>query len=432
MSIVLREYLGFSQLEKEKGQNASMGLSESLLESPEPIAENSLMVDIEGIHVGPTRNFTRYTEQALKSSVKTWTYPYEKPLIMHHNVQDGKIIGRIKNVYYTDVNTRSGTGALVFTANIPDKEGMDQVRDGRLMTVSIGIIGHDVRCSICEHNIARYGPCEHEKGQEYDGEICYWDVYEMEGKELSYVIVPSDIYAKNIKIYKPNAENKKDITESMNNEKEVLNLGLSEKDVLQLKKELEELKKEKEKFESVKNELKEKEKGLEEAKDKLKELDQLKEENEELKTKLQEAEERIKELSELEEKLKSAKQELKREQGLRESFESKSIELKNTSKQLLIENYTMLRKLTGKSDIPMEEMQQRTYESLQDSIKDLKEELKNSGMTIDTLSIQPVFNPTLAEKESHSVKKQKKVSNIDLEEEVENLFNHVASRFSRK
>ena len=60
MAIVVREYLG-----------SPMGLNESAytpfsftenFATDYTISEDSIMVDIEGIHVGPTRNYTWYTE----------------------------------------------------------------------------------------------------------------------------------------------------------------------------------------------------------------------------------------------------------------------------------------------------------------------------------------------------------------------------------
>lgn len=211
MAIVIREYLG-SPMGINENSFTPFSLKENLA-TDYTIAEDSIMVDIEGIHVGPTRNFTWYTEQALKGSVKSWTTPYQRPLILHHNEKDGKIIGRVLSAHYTDVNTRSKTGALVFTCNVPEEDGKKGVKDGRLKTVSIGAIAHDVRCSICGHDISQYGECEHERGAEYDGQVCYWMIYEMEAKELSYVIVPSDIYAHNIKVYSP--KKNKNITESL-------------------------------------------------------------------------------------------------------------------------------------------------------------------------------------------------------------------------
>ena len=70
-----------------------------------------------------------------------------------------------------------------------DKEGIEQIKDGRLKTVSIGVIAHDVRCSICGEQVEiidEYGntACGHSKGNVYDDQVCYWKIYKMEAKEL--------------------------------------------------------------------------------------------------------------------------------------------------------------------------------------------------------------------------------------------------------
>lgn len=178
--------------------------------------ENALTVVNEGLHAIATRNFTRYSPDSLKKSVPSWTAPYMKPVIMHHNEYDGKTIGRIKSAEYVTKGTRSGTPALRFTLSIGDWEGQSQIRDGRLLTTSVGITATDVRCSICNQNIAEER-CEHDRGAIYDGETCYWDVHEFEGKELSYVITPSDPYAANVQIIEPGKSTpEKQITSSLN------------------------------------------------------------------------------------------------------------------------------------------------------------------------------------------------------------------------
>jgi DNA repair exonuclease SbcCD ATPase subunit len=432
MSIMIREYLGYDKFDVEYNYSDTTHLQEGLT-AEDPISPNSLMVDIEGIHVGPTRNFTRYMESALKSSERSWTRPYEKPLIMHHNEKDGKIIGRVKAVHYTDINTRSGTGALVFTTNVPDKDGMEQVQDGRLTTVSIGIIGHDVRCSICGHNIAEAGPCEHERGQIYGGEICYWDIYEMEGKELSYVIVPSDIYAKNIRIYKPTVK-KAQITENLQIHKGVSTLNLTEAEVKQLqddKQNLEtQLKEAQDELKTTQDELKAAKEEVQTLKDAAPSESEVElkhqEEKKELEDKLKEAQGK---LQEAQDKLKEIEGELTQEKSLRESLESKSIEQNTATKQALAENYSMLRKLAGKPDMAMEKIQERTQDSLIDAIRDLKEEL---GESINIATIKPVANPTITESTDPIVKKDKKASNIDLEEGLQSLFSGIAGNFSNK
>ena len=76
----------------------------------------SIMVDIEGAHSNVlTGNYTQYTPESLIASIPSWTDPYEKPCIMYHNEEDGKIIGRIKAVTCQQSDTRSDTPALLFT-----------------------------------------------------------------------------------------------------------------------------------------------------------------------------------------------------------------------------------------------------------------------------------------------------------------------------
>ena len=96
MAIELQEYIGSIPIIKDSLKD-NVNLNESLIDI-DPISENSIMQEIEGLHVGPTKNFTWYMEEALDSSIPSWTRPYQKPLIMHHNEKDGKIIGRIVNV----------------------------------------------------------------------------------------------------------------------------------------------------------------------------------------------------------------------------------------------------------------------------------------------------------------------------------------------
>ena len=167
-----------------------------------PISEDSIMVDIEGIHSVITRNLNYYEPHCLEMSAPKWTDPYERPLIMHHNEQDGVTIGRIKQCQYIESCKRTKGPGLLFTCNVGNKEGIEGIKNGTLVTTSIGVMVRDLRCSICGKNLAEEGECEHIKGQKYDGKLCYWIIKDMEPKELSYVIVPSDKYAHNIKIYK--------------------------------------------------------------------------------------------------------------------------------------------------------------------------------------------------------------------------------------
>lgn len=214
MAFELKEYVGAVALSVKSKDNEIALLSEGYTQTY--IDENSLMVDIEGIHSIITRNDTYYAPDCLKESVPYWTSPYERPVIMHHNERDGKIIGRIKSANYISKSERSGTAALEFITNIGDEEGKTGIKNGTLATVSIGAIAHDIRCSICNRNLVEEGLCEHSKGEIYDGKRCYWIVKRIEPKELSFVIVPSDIYAHSTRVYPAVKKNKNnEVNESM-------------------------------------------------------------------------------------------------------------------------------------------------------------------------------------------------------------------------
>lgn len=356
MAIIIREYLG-SPLGFNESNFSPFSLKESM-NTLSTISKESIMVDIEGIHVGPTRNYTWYTEEALKSSIPTWTKPYERPLILHHNEKDGKIIGRILNADYTDVNTRSKTGALIFTCNVADPDGKAGVKDGRLKTVSIGVLAHDVRCSICGHVISEYGECEHERGSVYDGETCYWMIYKMEAKELSYVIVPSDIYAHNLKIYSPKESNS--ITEKL------------EEGVLGVAK-LKDLTESTETVIVEDADKKEETKAAEPKAVESKEEGKVEEEEtvDTLKETIAKLEEVVKDLKA---KLEDAKKEAKEAKELKDVAEEELIAANTQLKEFAVEQVLMLREQLGRPAAVKEELMKRSKDSLMDTISDLKED----------------------------------------------------------
>lgn len=426
MSIVIREVCG---------NNGLLGLSlvennniqESVYDqSPEPVAHDSIMVDIEGIHEVVTRNFNRYIAEGLRKSIPSWTKPYQKPMIMHHNERDGKIIGRIKSVELKEHKTRSGTPALLFTSNISDKEGKEQVRDGRLSTVSIGIIAHDVRCSICGHNIAMQGECEeHEKGQVYGGERCYWDIHEFEGKELSYVIVPSDVYASNIRIYEPKEQKLKVTEQQQLPTSEVL--AVNEENKLQ---ESAELKEDKVLDEKVSVEPTEKEEPKAAADDTAVEKEAESEENDKKKEAADKLEDVIAELEQVKKDLSESQSELAEEKSLRESLEEQLEKHKMAVKESLAVEILSLRESAGRKPLDREVLLSRSEESLKDAIIDLKEELAEAGdSAVDiTEAADKIENPGLStEKGSVDVEEQKKSSNtveevLNLQESLNSLF----------
>ena len=407
MAIVVREYLG-----------SPMGLNESAytpfsftenFATDYTISEDSIMVDIEGIHVGPTRNYTWYTEEALKGSVKTWTNPYQRPLILHHNEKDGKIIGRIFNAQYTDMNTRSKTGALVFTCNVSDEDGVKGVKDGRLKTVSIGVIAHDVRCSICGHEISKYGECEHERGAVYEGKTCYWMIYEMEAKELSYVIVPSDIYAHNIKIYSPNSNNLK---------------GNLQEGVLQMTK----AKEIKENIESqvIVEDAEKKVEAIVEDADKKVEAEAKEEPKKEEPAKEEETVDTLKKtIITLQDVIAGLQKKVEKAEAEKEAAETELVNANAQLKEFAVEQVLMLREQLGRPTLLKENLIKRSQESLMDSICDLKEELgmpatKAVNLTESTETVEEIVTAKAVEvTESVETAEETEVNNMDELSKVE-------------
>lgn len=438
MAIELQEYVGSSALNKGVSNNTNMDCKEYAVDL-DPISDDSIMQEIEGLHVGPTRNFTWYMESALDSSIKSWTKPYQKPLIMHHNDQNGKIIGRICHVEKTTKNTRSGTPALLFTCNVPDKDGIEQIKDGRLKTVSVGVTAHDVRCSICgaqvELDSNGYATCGHDRGNEYDGKTCYWEVHEMEAKELSYVIVPSDIYTHNIRTYKPTKIGNKGLSESLNSNKINLQEGESNMEDnkvttdLQEKANIDEEVKKDAPAEVTATEAEVTEKVEESiVAEKDAEIERLKAEVAKLETEKtvlgKDLEKAKDDLAVIVDKLDSVSIALKQEVVLKESVESKLIATKAELREAVEENLNTLRTALNKPVVLKESLVERSLDSIKDSIVDLKEELngKNAVLNITEAEDKTLKSKEIVKNPEIDVKEAKTDSNIDMKESVKDIL----------
>ena len=354
-----------------------------------PVSPDSIMVDIEGIHAIITTNLNYYEPHCLEMSVPKWTEPYERPLIMHHKEQDGVTIGRIKKCTYVESCKKTKGPGLVFTCNIGNKEGIEGVKNGTLVTTSIGVMVRDLRCSICGKNLAEEGECEHVKGQKYDGKLCYWIIKDMEPKELSYVIVPSDKYAHNIKIYKPDAKIL-GVSESYNYEDEVKELSIKDLYYDEISKSLamkeakaleEDGKKPDEqqasldpqdekpepdpKDEPKDDEVKDPEGSQEEGEGKGEE-----EKDEDLKAKVAELE---KEVARLQKEVQKLEGSISKEKETREAVELKYLEVKKQQRVALAEKVNEMRTSLGLEGEDIEILSKSTEEALNTKIEVLKE-----------------------------------------------------------
>lgn len=418
MAMMIKEQIDKDFLSIVDGFNQHLDLSEAAGSSV--IDPNSIMVEIEGIHAAPfaTRNYTRYTPNCLKKSVASWTNPYRRPLIKHHNEEDGEIIGRICEAKYITKNTRSETPALLFTVNIPGEQAKADVKSGLLETTSIGVIAHSVKCSICGQELANGETCEHERGAIYNGETCYWDIHEMEAKELSYVIVPSDMYAKNIDIYPATASNSKvkAFAESLNQD-----LNLTKGDITDMPEDLKvKLQESEAKVTALTQEVTELKEAATQTSEKIAELEKTNSDLTTVKESLEQELEGLKtEKDDLTQKMTEAAQ-------MREGLEAQVAEVKAELKEALVQNFVTMREALGHSDIDVEAVKNRSEESIKDSIsdlsKDFKESLTKKDKDISNLG-NTLQNPSL--KESEDKKDVKEVETVDLKEQFYNIFSDI-------
>lgn len=469
MAIEIKEYVGH-EFVSVNATKETTNLQEGYVETY--IDENSLMVEIEAIHSRVTRNNTYYSPECLKESVPYWTNPYERPVIMHHNERDGQIIGRIKSVEYKETDTRSGTSALVFTANVGDEAGKKGIKNGTLSTVSIGVIAHDLRCSICGTNLAEEGMCEHEKGETYDGKLCYWIINKMEPKEVSYVIVPSDIYAHNIRVYDAIKKKKSEVKESVENNifedllkstKEIVDsiqesAATETVEGTQVDEEVEkdakianpetteetkteetveeeaseETTEEKEVEETEEKEESKEEESQEENKEEVEESKEEQKENEELIAAKAKIEELTKEIETLKSENEKLSNKAENEKRLKEAAECKLVEYQAKEKKSLVEQINKLRtdlNLTAEDEATLIESSEET---LRNTIKQLNEftavQKKIFGMqtlTSPAAVCESKDNTTKENNEITNVKESIEDSNKSLEDDYIELFKNI-------
>lgn len=474
MAIELQEYVGATAIDVT-APLSKISLQEGYTQTY--IDENSLMVDIEAIHSIVTRNNTLYTPQCIKDSIPYWTAPYERPVIMHHNERDGVIIGRVKSANYIENSERSGTAALELVVNIGDEEGKKGIKNGTLATVSIGAIAHDIKCSICGQNLVEEGLCEHDKGEIYNGKKCYWIVNKIEPKEVSYVIVPSDIYAHNTRVYDAVKKNRNnEVKESMENifADLILESGLADtlteskkeevKEGAQINEEVKpdakveksEIKEEpkaeegekegesevkeepkKEEKESKEEENKEQDEAKEDDKEAKKEKEEEKKEEEDKEPKedkskeLEEENKALKkQIADLEAKVEKLTRAVENEKILKESAEAELLSFRTAKKKSLVETINSLRTQLSLPQENVETLIESSEESLNLTIKSLEEFVQVQKKTLSGLSIieSPVAvseekdNTSVEKKVDTNVKESTNNSNKNFESDLLNLM----------
>lgn len=170
----------------------------------------AIHVDIEATHSGITKNFTEYMPENMERSAKTWTKPYNKPVLYGHN-SDRENLGRVIAYEYKTSELNPEKETIKLTLEITDPASIRRHMDGTALTYSIGAKAKQVYCSICRTDIINSDSyCGHWKGRNYkvkreegDKEVketCIWQIGDVEYIEVSEVNVPADIWAQKLSV----------------------------------------------------------------------------------------------------------------------------------------------------------------------------------------------------------------------------------------
>jgi len=200
---------------------------------------HSLVARIAATHAGIiTRNNGFYLPDRMAQGAESFTKPYPKPVLLHHDSYTDPV-GRIVAAEY--VNTSGslmkkdsriadvldpaksfiskvglidellkddllsdpdyqGLGFVSTIVNITDPEAIQKITDNRYLTVSIGASTDKAVCSICKADWVDDGPCEHRPGEMYDEKKAFIIAGNLMYEELSFVNSPADPFARVIEV----------------------------------------------------------------------------------------------------------------------------------------------------------------------------------------------------------------------------------------
>lgn len=350
-------------------------------ESSDDKTKEVLVVTAEVIHAGTTANYTHYSQHELQASIRSWTYPYLRPVLLHHNSWNGEPIGRVVSARWVQTG-RFGKPCIETVAEITDPDAIEKIKDGRYHTISVGGSAEHIYCSICHADITEDW-CEHRRGRDYDGITCEWILGDITWEEWSFVNTPADEFAGLID-YTTKQQSKEANTSG--SEESNMYAGISIKDSFICEKQDNQLQ------EGGKNvAVEEQLKTVKEERDALKEqlstsentITALTEERDQVKTQLEEKEKELAEsvekarsfeskVQELEEKLQVLENE---KAGLAEECQRLAEEHhKHVAEQVVDTKIALGRIVAEQRDEAIASHMARTIESLRDALHDLSEE----------------------------------------------------------
>jgi len=209
---------------------------------------DSLTVRIAATHAGKvTLNNGFYFPDKMEAAVPSWTEPFAKPILLHHEKEDDSI-GRVvsaryvnyepelqnysdsninesmvqdflkgslsdedlrkvvnslfldKGAKYTKDPNYMGLGHIEITARIGDKDAIAKILDQRFLTGSIGATTDKAMCSVCGKDWLKDEQCEHKPGKEYKDKLCVILTGNLQYNEYSYVNSPADVHSQTVEI----------------------------------------------------------------------------------------------------------------------------------------------------------------------------------------------------------------------------------------
>lgn len=197
--------------------------AKSYVKVTDGVYPDRLRVRVPGTHGGfVNKNGYFYKIDGMKEAYKSWVSPYKKPVLIGHGDNEDPI-GRVVAAELVEDDPMDYVNRFGRTDNIPaahidmeleitDQESIKKILDGIYLTVSQGADCDDVRCSICDQDIAEEGPCDHKRGKLYDEKLAYWIFGPLNYQELSIVNVPSDEFAILEPVKNTNMENQEVMT----------------------------------------------------------------------------------------------------------------------------------------------------------------------------------------------------------------------------
>lgn len=151
-----------------------------------------------------------YIQSEITAAIDTWIYPYQKPVLKHHNDWSDPVGKVLEAIYFTSGELgvikdmvgnekipwpENATGAVLLKVELTDQDMYEKVRNGAFNTVSVGMFPDRHTCSICGKDLTDYDACPHRVGKVYDGKKCVDIPKGFHYKELSFATLPADEFA---------------------------------------------------------------------------------------------------------------------------------------------------------------------------------------------------------------------------------------------